>query len=136
MLIRNIKKEDYLTINKLGNLLHDNFNYNPDKFTFCLVSEENNKIIGFVIYMKIYERAEIIDIIIDPLFRKKGYGYELLKSAIKDISLSNCNNVTLEVNCNNNAAITLYKKINFEIVAVRKKYYGSEDGYLMKKDLR
>lgn len=136
MLIRNIKKEDYLTINKLGNLLHDNFNYNPDEFTSCLVSEENNKIIGFVIYMKIYERAEIIDIIIDPLFRKKGYGYELLKSAIKDISLSNCNNVTLEVNCNNNDAITLYKKINFEIVAVRKKYYGSEDGYLMKKDLR
>ncbi len=136
MLIRNIKKDDYLKINKLGKLLHNNFKYNLDAFTSCLVFEENNNIIGFVIYMKIYERAEIIDIIIDPLFRKKGYGYELLKSAINDISSSNCDNITLEVNCNNKAAITLYKKMNFEIVAVRKKYYGNEDGYLMKKDLR
>lgn len=136
MLIRNIKKDDYLSINKLGKLLHNNFKYNPDAFTSCLVFEKDNNIIGFVIYMKIYERAEIIDIIIDTLFRKKGYGYELLKSAINDISSSNCDNITLEVNCNNKAAITLYKKMNFEIVAIRRKYYGNEDGYLMKKDLR
>ncbi len=136
MLIRKIKKEDYLIVNKLGNLLHDNFNYNPDEFTSCLVFEYDDKVIGFIIYMKIYERSEIIDIIINPLFRKKGYGYELLKSAINDISLSNCDNITLEVNCNNTSAICLYEKIGFETVAVRKKYYGNEDGYLMKKDLR
>lgn len=136
MLIRKVKKEDYLTIDKLGNLLHDNFNYNQDEFTSCLVCEDNDKVVGFIIYMKIYERAEIVDIIVDPLFRKKGYGYELLKNAINDISLSNCDNITLEVNCNNISAIALYKKMNFEIVAVRKKYYDNEDGYLMKKDLR
>lgn len=136
MLIRNYKIDDYGDINRLGNLLHDNYNFNLDKFTSCLVCEVDDKVVGFIIYMKIYERAEIIDIIIDPLFRKKGYGNELLKNAINDVGLSNCDNITLEVNCNNKFAIHLYEKVGFKTVAIRKKYYGNEDGYLMKKDLR
>ena len=82
------------------------------------------------------EDFEIIDIIIDPLYRNKSYGYKLLLSCIEDIRLNNCKNITLEVNSNNTAAICLYKKLGFKIEAVREKYYGINDGYLMKKDLR
>lgn len=136
MLIRNIRKDDCVEINRLGSLLHDNYKLNLDEFTSCLVCDVDNEVVGFIIYMKIYERAEIIDIIIDPLFRKKGYGYELLKNAINEVGLSDCDNITLEVNCNNKFAINLYEKAGFKTVAIRKKYYGNEDGYLMKKDLR
>ena len=136
MIIRNLRKEDYCIINRLGGLLHNNYSYKEEIFKSCLLCEEDNKVVGFITYMKIYERAEIIDILMDPSYRSKGYGYKLLKCAMGDMKNSGCHNVTLEVNCNNKTAISLYEKIGFKTIAIRKKYYGNEDGYLMENDLR
>lgn len=136
MIIKNFDANDLDRINYLGNLLHENYVFDLDVFSRCLVMQIDSVIIGYVVYSIIYERAEIIDIIIDPLYRNKSYGYKLLLSCIEDIRLNNCKNITLEVNSNNTAAICLYKKLDFKIEAVRKKYYGINDGYLMKKDLR
>lgn len=71
MLIRNYIKEDINNINKLGRLLHNNYDFSLDDFSFCKVITEDNNIIGFVIYSVIYERAEIIDIVIEPKKEKK-----------------------------------------------------------------
>lgn len=136
MLIRNYKNEDVNEINKLGRLLHKKYCFSIDGFSNCIVIEESKEIIGFIIYSIIYERSEIIDIIIDPTKRGQGYGSKLLNQAINVINENNCENITLEVNSLNNAAINLYKKFGFNVVAVRKKYYNENDGYLMKKDLR
>lgn len=136
MKIRSFDSNDIKNINYLGNLLHKNYKFNLDVFSKCLIAEDDNKFLGFVVYSIIYERSEIIDIIIDPLDRKKSYGYNLILSCIKDIDLNNCKNITLEVNSNNIAAINLYKKLGFKIKTVRKGYYDGQDGYLMKKDLR
>lgn len=136
MIIKNFDAKDIDRINYLGNLLHENYVFDLDVFSRCLVMQIDSVVIGYVVYSIIYERAEIIDIIIDPLYRNKSYGYKLLLSCIEDIRLNNCKNITLEVNSNNKAAICLYKKLGFKIEAVREKYYGINDGYLMKKDLR
>lgn len=136
MLIRNYKNDDINKINELGSLLHEKYEFSVDEFSNCLIIEESNDIIGFVIYSIIYERSEIIDIIIDPKKRHNGYGFKLLNYAIDVIIKNNCENITLEVNSLNVAAINLYKKLGFKIVATRKKYYNGNDGFLMKKDLR
>lgn len=136
MIIKNFDAKDIDRINYLGNLLHENYVFDLDVFSKCLVIQIDSVVIGNVVYSIIYERAEIIDIVIDPLYRNKSYGYKLLLSCIEDIRLNNCKNITLEVNSNNTAAICLYKKLGFKIEAVREKYYGINDGYLMKKDLR
>ena len=44
-------------------------------------------------------------------------------------------NITLEVRVSNNIAINLYKKFGFREVALRKFYYGDEDGILMEKQV-
>lgn len=136
MLIRNYKNDDINKINELGSLLHEKYEFSVDEFSNCLIIEEANDIIGFIIYSIIYERSEIIDIIIDPKKRHNGYGFKLLNYAIDIINKNNCENITLEVNSLNVAAINLYKKLGFKIVATRKKYYNGNDGFLMKKDLR
>lgn len=136
MIIKNFDANDIDRINYLGNLLHENYVFDLDVFSKCLVMQIDSVVIGYVVYSIIYERAEIIDIVIDPLYRNKSYGYKLLLSCIEDIRLNNCKNITLEVNSNNKPAICLYKKLGFKIEAVREKYYGINDGYLMKKDLR
>ena len=39
--------------------------------------------------------------------------------------------ILLEVRCDNNNAIKLYKKYNFKIINIRKKYYDNMDAYVM-----
>lgn len=136
MLIRNYNNEDINCINKLGNLLHQNYQFHKEEFLNCLVIEEEKNIIGFVTYSIIYERSEIVDIIIEPKMRLHGYGLKLLNYVINIIRKNDCDNITLEVSSTNVAAINLYKKLGFKVVTVRKKYYGITDAYLMKKDLR
>ena len=42
-------------------------------------------------------------------------------------------NITLEVKIDNTPAIKLYKKFDFEEVALRKGYYNGVDGILMER---
>lgn len=135
MLIRKFTKEDIHSINKLGVLLHGNYKFSLDNFSYCLVINNDDCFIGFLIYSEIYERAEIVDIIIEPDHRKKGYATLLINHFFNILNV-NITNITLEVNSLNHAAINLYKKHGFEIVATRKKYYNGTDAYLMKKELR
>ena len=73
MIIKNFDANDIDRINYLGNLLHENYVFDLDVFSRCLVMQIDSVIIGYVVYSIIYERAEIIDIIIDPLYRNKRY---------------------------------------------------------------
>ena len=134
-MIRQYNDKDINEIAKLGLKLHDKYVFNLDEFSNCLVIEENNKIIGFITYSIIYERAEVIDIIIDEKERKKGYGNKLLSKVIEIAKESNCTNITMEVNVNNESAIKLYKKNGFKIVSNRKNYYNDNDAYLMELKL-
>ncbi len=136
MKINIYKKEDIPMITSLATKLHDNYIFNLDTYSNCLVLEEDDNIIGFISYSIIYDRAEIIDVIIDEKYRNKGYGKKLVSEVIDLAFSNNCNNITLEVSTLNKVAIKLYKNMGFEIVGIRKKYYKDNDGYLMKKDLR
>lgn len=136
MLIRKYKKEDLEDINKLGSLLHLNYEFKLNEFSDAFIIKEEDNFVGFIVYSIIYERAEIIDIIIKPCYRKYGYANKLLSYTLDVIKSKNVDNVTLEVNEENTVAINLYEKFGFKICGVRKKYYNDKDGYLMKKDLR
>ena len=98
MKIRNYKKEDIPDIEKLGLRLHNNYKFLLDDFSNALVIIEEEKVIGFIVYSIIYERAEIIDIAVDPRSRNKGYAKALLNYLINDIISERCDNITLEVN--------------------------------------
>ena len=117
MKIRNYKKEDIPDIEKLGLRLHNNYKFLLDDFSNALVIIEE-KVIGFIVYSIIYERAEIIDIVIDPRSRNKGYAKALLNYLINDIISERCDNITLEVNKTNDIAIGLYKSIGFSVMPV------------------
>ena len=87
----------------------------------------DDKIVGVLVYEDIYNRFEIDYIVVDSQYRRKGIGEKLLKNII-DL---NPDNITLEVREDNIAAINLYKKMGFEVVSKREKYYGNIDGLLM-----
>ncbi|MBQ9011287.1 MAG: GNAT family N-acetyltransferase [Bacilli bacterium] len=101
-----------------------------------LIAYTSQKIIGLISYSIIYERSEINYIAVLKEYQKKGIATKLLDYAIKDIKSNNCENISLEVETNNIAAINLYSKFNFKTKTIRKNYYDSKNAYLMVKELR
>lgn len=101
-----------------------------------LIAYTSKKIIGLISYSIIYERSEINYIAVLKEYQKKGIATKLLDYAIKDIKSNNCENISLEVETNNIAAINLYSKFNFKTKTIRKNYYDSKNAYLMVKELR
>ena len=108
-----------------------NFSYdsNPYERMFCY--KKNNKIIAFISYSIIYERAELNYIVVDEKYRRKGIAQKLLDFALDDLKNNMVENFSLEVNVNNKVAIKFYLKNGFEIKTVRSNYYKDSDAYLM-----
>lgn len=136
-MIRNYTENDITNITELGNILHKNYEFKLDVFSKCLVYTIEDKFIGFIIYSIMYERAEIVDIIINTDYRNRGYGKKLINNALNDIKKNNCKNVTLEVSVDNEMAIKFYVGFGFKIVKLIKNYYlniksgTNKDAYLM-----
>jgi ribosomal-protein-alanine N-acetyltransferase len=81
---------------------------------------------GFARFSK--DEGEIIMIMIDPSFRHKGRATLLLKKLLDDLKSIGCKKIFLEVGSNNEGAIALYKKNNFEKIGERKEYYSLKTG--------
>lgn len=94
---------------------------------------ESNKILGFIGVWIILGEGDITNIAVHPEFRKLGIGEKLLNSMINLCESLDCNIINLEVRSSNLPAISLYKKLNFLEVGLRKGYYedNKEDAILM-----
>ena len=95
----------------------------------------DNKCVGYLEYSYIYDRMEIDNILVFEDYRCNGIGSKLLNYLIDIAKDKKVDNITLEVRVSNNVARRLYKKFGFSEEAIRKYYYGDEDGILMKLDI-
>ena len=141
-----IEKMNLNHLNELQEILISDFD---DFWSFSTLKEEvenenssyiigkiNNEIIGFAGLKKIFDQADIMNIVIKKTYRNQGIGTLLLENLIlldKDLNIST---LFLEVNEQNKPAIHLYEKLGFEKLGVRKKYYNNNNGIIMKKNLK
>ena len=95
----------------------------------------DNKSIGFLDYSLIYDRIEIDNISVLEDYRNQGIGTKLMAYLVSMAIDLRVINITLEVRVSNEIARNLYKKFGFREVALRKYYYGDEDGILMEKNV-
>ena len=108
---------------------------NPNPYARRLNYYQDNEIIGYLDYSLIYDRIEIDNFFVEEQQRGQGIGKKLL-SYLVVIGINNhVINITLEVRKNNEVARNLYKKFGFREVALRRFYYGDEDGILMEKQV-
>ena len=128
-----IRKPNCDELNYLYELIEREFNvkYSDNIYTNWLICEIDNKIVGFLNYDSIYDKAEIEYIYIDPIYRNRGLATNLLNEMFKLLNEKNINIITLEVRSDNISAIMFYEKNDFKNVAVRKNYYGDTDAILM-----
>lgn len=110
----------------LEDILNSNYEY-------LLGYYEEDSLVGFIHYSKMYETVDIINIVVDGKKRQCGIATKLINEMIN--SFEDVNNIMLEVNENNLSAINLYKKNNFYVINKRENYYGSESALIMKRDV-
>ena len=95
----------------------------------------DDKSIAYLEYSLIYDRMEIDNIMVLSDYRGNGIETKLMAHLISLAIEYRVDNITLEVRVSNEIARNMYKKFGFHEVAIRKYYYGDEDGILMEKNI-
>lgn len=107
----------------------------PNPYARKIEYYEDDQLVGYLDYSFIYDRIEIDNFFVAESFRRKGIGKKILSYLVVIAINLHVVNITLEVRESNEVARELYKKFGFREVALRKFYYGDEDGILMEKQV-
>lgn len=139
-MISKLDIKDIDSFNRIGLLVNKNF-VNLFKLEYIIDSKDedvygyydNDKLVGFIHILKTFECLEIINVVVDTDYRKKGIATKLidyLNECYDDVEY-----ILLEVNEKNSNAINLYNKLGFNVINVRKKYYGNDDALIMRREV-
>ena len=94
---------------------------------------------GFILCSVCGDEAEILTVGVLPEARRKKVGTHLLECLIFSLKEQKIKVIFLDVDAQNQAAISLYKKAGFEQISVRKNYYtvGTQrhDALIFQKNL-
>ena len=117
----------------LKELLYE-VNDNPVSNLWVIESSMHG-VAGFVDYWITFDSATICQICVNPVFRNKGLGSQMMSEVIKDCRANKVRNITLEVREHNDLAIKLYEKFGFKKVLIKEKYYTNGDNaiYMIKE---
>ncbi len=94
-------------------------------------------VIGYALFFKndSEKLLELHKIVIDSNLRGHGLAFDFLNQIFNYYKKQNYRKIFLEVSEQNLPAINLYKKLNFKIIQVRKKYYqNNTDAFVMTLD--
>src|SRR5229473_2265108 len=93
----------------------------------ALVSEDDRKVIGFIIGRQVGGEAEILNAAVIVARRRRGEGGALLKAALDEFRARRVSRVFLEVRESNEAGIAFYEKHGFLKTGRRAGYYHHPD---------
>ena len=121
--------------------LHQRF---PETF---IVAEEDGVIAGYTMcrievglsnygFGGLLRKGHVVSIAVLPQYRRKGIAQGVINRALEGMEYYKAKQCFLEVRVTNDAAISLYKKLGFEITRTINGYYSDgEDAYVMTKRL-
>jgi ribosomal-protein-alanine N-acetyltransferase len=117
------------------------FSWNEEDFIRCLrqrncigmVAEENDKVVGFMIYELHKTRLHILNFAVADESRRNGVGLAMVSKLLGKLSHERRNRIMLEVRETNLEAQLFFKSIGFKAVSVLRDFYedSEEDAYLM-----
>jgi ribosomal-protein-alanine N-acetyltransferase len=105
----------------------------------CCVVERDDEICSYAVLMLGVDEAELLTIGVAASQQRRGFGHSMLNGMLAMAWDNNTQRVFLEVRASNAAAISLYRKVGFSEVGLRRGYYqnkqSSEDAVVMALDL-
>ena len=102
-----------------------------DPAVLFLKAESGGRFVGYAGARVIIDEAEIYNIAVAPAYRRQGAGEALMRELLRRAKACGARKAFLEVKTDNEPAKALYEKLGFTVAYERKKYYGSNDAYVM-----
>ena len=114
---------------------------NSNNLNYILVLE--SKIIGYILAIPSIDSADILNIVIQKDFKRKGFGSSLIVETSKVLSQKKIKTIFIEVRKSNLSAISFYLSLGFKEISIRKNYYSKnsnelsirEDGIMMRLEI-
>jgi ribosomal-protein-alanine N-acetyltransferase len=94
----------------------------------CIVLERGDTVAGYGILSVAAGEAHVLNICVDPDYRRLGYGDRLLDELLARARAASVKEVFLEVRPSNVNALSLYRKKGFRQIAQRRAYYQARSG--------
>lgn len=98
------------------------------KGTFALLAELGQELVGMVVVRPQHEQADILTLAVRPAWRRGGVARQMLAQALEKAREFGAQELFLEVEEGNQAAIGLYENAGFSHAGRRKLYYRQRDG--------
>jgi len=96
---------------------------------YCCWCYENDGIIqGYGVMSVAAGESHILNLTVRPELQRQGIGSRLLKHFLQLARRHGADTLMLEVRPSNRKAISLYEKLGFNEIGVRRNYYPAEDG--------
>ena len=107
-----------------------------NKLSNWLVAIDDDQVVGYVGSQTVLGETDMMNIAIHPQYRKQGIATALIHNLIEILKERNSHSLMLEVRRSNDAAKSLYMKMGFAEVGVRRNYYRNpkEDALILRKE--
>ena len=108
---------------------------NPISVSRGIVEEDT--LLAYILGQHFDNEFHILNLAVDSANQNKGLGTYLISKTIYDFREKGIKTCLLEVRPSNDAAYSLYKKLGFKTIAIRKRYYQDnlEDALVMTLEL-
>lgn len=137
-MIQKVSIKDIKEFNEIGKVIKNDFSnlFNlqdilDSSYSVVYGYYIDSLLVGFLHMDKSFDVVDIVNIAVSKKYLRKGIATELFNYCFN--SLDDVSKYLLEVKVTNKKAISLYKKLGFEIINTRYKYYNGIDGYVMEK---
>ena len=102
-----------------------------------LTARQDDRVVGYVGSQTVFEDADILNLAVDPQFRRLGIGLRLMQRLEHSLADRGAEQITLEVRASNQPAIRLYTALGYTRAGLRRGYYERprEDALILQKRL-
>ena len=107
-----------------------------NRLSCWLIASDDEKVVGYVGSQTVLGETDMMNIAVHPDYRKQGVATDLINALIEALKERNSHSLMLEVRSSNEPAKSLYLKMGFEVVGIRKNYYRNprEDALILRKE--
>lgn len=101
-----------------------------------LVAVEGETVAGYIGSQTVEDETDMMNVAVHPAYRRQGIGEKLILELMKALKEKGSHSLTLEVRESNDPAKTLYEKLGFSQVGLRKNYYRNprENACILRKE--
>ena len=107
-----------------------------NKLALWLVVVDGDRVAGYVGSQTVIDETDMMNIAVGPVYRRKGIAEALVNRLVEELGKIGSRALTLEGRASNLPAISLYEKLGFQQVGLRKNYYRNpkEDARILRKE--